>query len=120
MANDEEMALTALREARRVTAEKDAVCRELETLNAREEVTRVEVDQLRQNVYILSSKYSKMKARAWRARAHTRRARGLTLRRARARRTPTQSAAPRARARTLDPDLLAGECGRAASLRTRR
>ena len=70
MANDEEMALTALREElERVTAEKDAVCRELETLNAREEVTRVEVDQLRQNVYILSSKYSKMKARAWRARA---------------------------------------------------
>ena len=45
MANDEEMALTALREElERVTAEKDAVCRELETLNAREEVTRVEVD----------------------------------------------------------------------------
>ena len=40
MANDEEMALTALREElERVTAEKDAVCRELETLNAREEVT---------------------------------------------------------------------------------
>ena len=46
MANDEEMALTALREElERVTAEKDAACRELETLNAREEVTRVEVDQ---------------------------------------------------------------------------
>ena len=44
MANDEEMALTALREElERATAEKDAACRELETLNAREEVTRVEV-----------------------------------------------------------------------------